>query len=313
MDGLPSGMNAVSVLANYKPMGSGMATVAPTVALTSGGKGKKKPVASKENASTTVLPENTLKTPDGKPIVKRPFVKDGRENWNKFLEMPVETDKNQKLKDIIYKVSKATGVRPEVLFTSAMEEGLQGAGKGGKISFDKDDKGQYIDSYAWLGLDNVGTDIDNLSKEGYLNKDISYQPYKRMNDAKNPQEVNPAYFDSLEDSLYVKAALLNKNRDAVNKYATSNGIKLSDDAADFISMQSYNAGQGIIPKAFEKYKNNNLLQGESFLTTPPAGGYEENPSYYNTRKRYDNMKYLQDLGAFSDYNKPTVATTTTTM
>jgi hypothetical protein len=240
---------------------------------------------------------------DGIKPVKREFVKDGRENWNQYLDLPVETDGNKKLKDIVYDVSRKTGVRPEVLFASAMEEGLQTAKKGNKISFEKDKNGNYIDGYASLGLDNVGDDIQKMRDDGYLKKEISYTPYKRKNDGvgKNSSEVNTAYFDTLEDGLYAKAAYLNREKDKVKKYAADNKINLNEDSIDFLSMQSYIGGSGVLPKAIEKYKKNNLLEGNKFLDKAPEGTIEENPSYYGTRKRYDNMKYMQDLGTFKDY------------
>lgn len=242
----------------------------------------------------------TTPTPSGSKV-KREFVKDGRENWKKFLDYTVDTDKGQKLRDIIYKVSKETGVRPEVLFTSAMEEGLQGQSKGGKISFESDETGKYIDSYKSLGLDNVGSQIEGLAKSGFLKKDVDYYPFERMNDAKKPTKITPAFFDNLEDALHVKAAFLNKSKAEVTKQANARGLKLSPDAMDFISMQGYNGGEGIIPLALDKYTKGNLLKDESFLTKAPAGSYEDNQTYYNTRKRYDNMKNLQDEGAFNDY------------
>jgi hypothetical protein len=235
----------------------------------------------------------------GDPAKKREFVKDGRENWKDYLDMPVETDKNQKLKDIIYNVSRKTGVRPEVLFTSAMEEGLQQASHKGTIAFSKDDHGSYIDGYSALGLDNFGSDADSLAKSGYLKKDITYQPYDSVNE--KGDKIKTAFFSSLEDGLYAKAAYLNRAKDSVTKYATENKLNLNDDAKDFLSMQAYNAGEGIIPKAVKKYQDNKLMDNNSFLEKAPAGGYSENPSYYNTRKRYDNMKNLQDQGAFADY------------
>ncbi len=239
----------------------------------------------------------------GKPKKpKREFVKDGRENWGKSLDLPVETDKNRKLRDIVYSVAKKTGVRPEVLFSSAMEEGLQTNGKNGKIAFQNDETGKYIDSYASLGLDNVGTQIDKLDKEGYLKKPISYQPFDTLNEKK--QKITPAYFDTLEDALHVKAGFLNRGKDMVKKYAADKKINLCDDALDFISMQTYNGGEGIIPKVFDKYTENGLWKDEAFLTKAPAGEYKDNQTYYSARKRYDNMKNLQDEGAFNDYYNP---------
>ncbi len=257
------------------------------------------------NGMSMTSPAQTL-LDDGKPKKKkREFVKGGRENWGKSLDLPVSTDKDRKLRDIVYSVAKQTGIRPEVLFTSAMEEGLQGQVKNGKFEFESDGKGKFIDSYKSLGLDNVGTQIDKLDSEGYLKKPISYQPFERMNDnKKKPTKITPAFFDTLEDALTVKAGFLNKNRDLVKKYAADKKINLGDDALDFISMQAYNGGEGIIPKVFEKYQANKLLDNDAFLTTAPPGGYDDNQTYYNTRKRYDNMKNLQDEGAFKDYYNP---------
>ena len=258
------------------------------------------------NPSTIInspVPKGKESILDGKPKTpgdKYKFVK-GRENWKEYLDLPVTTDKNRKLKDIIYQVSKETGIKPEVLFTSVMEEGLQTKRKGNAISFEKDEKGEYIDSYNAIGLDNVSQDLDKLSKEGYLKRDVSYQPFKRKNEL--GQDVNPAFFDTLEDALFAKAAYLNKNRDVVKKYASDNKLNLGDDAIDFLSMQAYNAGQGILGKAVDKYRKQGILEKDGFLEKEPVGGYAENPSYYNTRRRYDNIRYLRDLGSFSDFKR----------
>jgi hypothetical protein len=64
--------------------------------------------------------------PGDNPPKKREFVKDGRDRWPEYLDLPVTTDKGRKLREIIYQVSKDSGIRPEVLFASAMEEGVQG-------------------------------------------------------------------------------------------------------------------------------------------------------------------------------------------
>lgn len=265
-----------------------------------------------QSNQTNINPSSLVNSPipDGKksilaeepktPRDKYKFVK-GRENWKEYLDLPVTTDKNRKLKDIIYQVSKDTGIKPDVLFASVMEEGLQTKRKGNKITFEKDDKGEYIDSYNAIGLDNVSVELDKLADEGYLKKDVSYQPFKRKNELN--QNVNPAFFDTLEDALYAKAAYLNKNRDVVKNYAAQNKLNLGDDAIDFLSMQTYNAGAGILPKAIDKYRRQGILDKDSFLEKEPVGGYEQNPSYYNTRRRYDSIRYLRDLGTFSDFKK----------
>ena len=222
--------------------------------------------------------------------------------WSEYLDLPVTTDKGRKLRDIIYQVSKDSGIKPEVLFASAMEEGLQGQRKGNIISFAKDERGEYIDGFAHLGLDNAGSGLDALDKAGYMKKAISYEPFTAENEQHKP--VQSAFFDTLEDALYAKAAYLNKSRDAVRNYAAKNKLQLNDDAMDFLAMQAYNAGEGILPKAINKYSTQGLLDNALFLDKAPAGGYEQNPSYYNVRKRYDPIMYMREKGVFDDYYKP---------
>lgn len=252
--------------------------------------------------------------PDDPKPDKRKFVTQGRDQWDKFLSLPVETDGDRKLKDIIYDVAKKTGVRPDTLFASAMEEGLQQqrSKDGKKIVFSNDSTGKYIDAYAQLGIDDWENNLNSLKQGGYLKKDIPWQKNERVNDAADPKDrrtVKSAYFNTLEDALYAKAAFMLRGRDKVQQYAKQNNIKLSDDAVDFVTMQSYNGGDGIIPVAMKKYKEQGLLDGEKFLTNEPSGGYENNQTYYNSRKRYDPIVYMRSLGTFKDY--PTYQSATT--
>lgn len=245
-----------------------------------------------------------LKVPKKTINTENNFLSGGREKWADYLDLPVTTDKGRKLREIIYQVSKDTGIKPEVLFASAMEEGLQGQRKGNVISFEKDAEGEYIDAFYSLGLDNAGADLDALDSAGYMKKKIEYSPFKAINEQN--KEVTSAYFDTLEDALYTKAAYLNKSKDVVKKYAEKNKLQLNDDAMDFLAMQTYNAGEGILPKAINKYSTQGLLNNSLFLEKAPTGGYEQNPSYYHVRRRYDPIKNMRSRGVFDDYYKPKI-------
>lgn len=236
-----------------------------------------------------------------KPPAKK--YKYAREYWDKFLDATSPAD-NKKVKDIIYSVSKKTGIKPEILYSSAMEEGMQLFMKNG---FTKDDVGYYIDGYSDLGLDNFATDYEKL-KQYFPNNELHFDPINYTNE--QGKQVKSGTFNTLEDALTAKAAYLRLTKDQVAKYATDNKIPLSEDASDFLSMAAYNGGSGAIPKLFTKYQKQNLLDQDKFISTEPTGGYDQNPIYYNTRKRYDSAKHLLEQGVFDDFYKPEPTTET---
>ena len=210
------------------------------------------------------------------------YVKDGREKWADFAELPVVNDGGRPMKEIIMEVAQKHNINPEILYTSAMEEGMGQAAKSGKeFNFPA------IDGFGFFGL-------DDLDKFGVEEK---YTPVQRTNE--QGRVVNSGVFNSVADALSAKARAFNYFKGKVNKFLERNNIKdASPDAIDFLTMQAYNAGDGVLPKYLNKYKKEGLWQDAKFLEQDPSGEYIDNQSYVHSRRRYDPARMIRDKGTF---------------
>lgn len=249
-----------------------------------------------------------------------PYVKEGREGWNESLNKNFSTNEN--VKKTLYSAAKSTGVNPGLLFSSAMEEGMEatiykpkqaispsydimksnleltGKGKGDEWA-----KKYPVDGFNSYGLDQFGGMAKDLIKKGYLPKDYgdkNYSVFEGQNE--KGKKVPTAAFASHKDALIAKAAMIRSSSDNVNAYAKKKGYTLSPQAKDFFTLTDYNAGQTNMQGMVDTYNTKGYLKNDLFLNpsfTPGKGEYGE--PYKNVQRRLQNKKVLEDEGYFSDF------------
>lgn len=246
-----------------------------------------------------------------KKYSKNPYVK-GRGFWGEYLDENLPISKS-KVRDVIYKVSKQTGINPALLYSSAMEEGLQlyktkpqdtSTAYYNWAAKNKDLANKFqVDGFFNYGLDTFGDVFPRLVKKGYLGEDYKDQftTYQALNDnKKNPQKVNTAAFASDEAALLAKAAMLKDADDELGKHLTKNKITLSDKARQFFTLAAYNSGIGGAQDMIKSYQTKGYLKDDKWLdpTFKPAS---YSGVYENVQKRLQNKDVMETEGFFSDY------------
>lgn len=234
------------------------------------------------------------------------------------------SDVGGKVKDAVYAASKQTGVDPALLYSSAMQEGMNknvfrknnkseaymnNYDKLNKMSpgmnlGSKFDKQFPVDGFYSYGLDTFGDQYKDLQKKGYLPADFDkqFQTYDAMNDAKKPQKVNTAAFKTDQDALIAKAAMMRDTQDQIDSYAKKNKVILSPDARNFFTAAGYNSGIGNAYGMIKTYNQKGYLKDDSFLKDtfkPGKGEYAE--VITNNRPRILNAQRLKKQGLFNDY------------
>jgi hypothetical protein len=222
-------------------------------------------------------------TPKVQPTTGK-YAIDGREKWGEKLNFPVGTDGNKPLKDIIKEVSAKYGIKPELLYASAMEEGLQQ-----NLNPENFKPGKKISGFQVLGMD----DLQEYVPKGSIN----YTPATAINE--KGRKVNTGDFDNLTDALSAKAMMFNAFKGKVQGKLQERGVQLdNDDAVDFLTMQAYNAGAGKLDKWIDIYQKEGTFEGGKFLDAEPNVPYKGNESYVHSRRRYDPAKILREQKAF---------------
>ena len=224
------------------------------------------------------------------------YAVDGREKWGEYLDFKVNTDQGVTMRQVVTDAAKKAGVDPGFLYASAMEEGMnKSVDPNGKwFLLGGGDMGFPVSGFDFLGLDNFSSGYDSL-KQSY-GVDIPYKESVRPNEKAQP--VKSANFKTTSDALLAKAYQFRQFRDQVANRLQASNMKMSDDGINFLTMQAYNAGMGVIPKYLKKYKDTGLLEGDKFLDEEPPGGYEENQSYVHARRRMDALKVMRDNKIF---------------
>jgi hypothetical protein len=161
-------------------------------------------------------------------------------------EIPID---KKKISDMIARAAEVSGYKkPEVLYSSAYEEGLRDTKyitNDPEFTVNLYDGGYVVDGYTKVGVDTFGEKAEKLKKKGYIPQDFDFMPHKVMNDSKkNPIPVTSGYFKTVEDALIAKGAMMRDLEDDVVSYAKKKGVSLEGDALDYVVMAGYNGGPG---------------------------------------------------------------------
>jgi hypothetical protein len=256
-------------------------------------------------------------TEPGKPTAKdikkkygkNPFIKD-REFWGEYLDADLPSKK--KVRDVVYNAAKQAGVNPAILYTSAMEEGMQlykthpDDASEAYVNWQTDNRDLAnkfpVDGFYNYGLDRFGEEADRLIKLGYLKPEYKdrFTSYDALNEKK--EKIKTAAFASDEDALVAKAAMMRDAEDRLNHYAKQKKYNLSDKGKEFFTLAAYNGGLGTAQKMLDSWNQKGYLKDDKYLDTTfkpasYAGVYE------NVQKRVQNKNVLETEGFFSDFAK----------
>lgn len=205
-----------------------------------------------------------------------------------LVNRPLQYDNNKTAKDVINSAALKTGISPALLGSSSFQEGMNKAivkqndvsdaytnATQGKLEY----KGQKpltaqgaliqkdypVDGFGSYGLDTFGQRYQDLKK--YLPKDFEgrFKTYEAYNDQTKPDPNNPgkripdpqkittAAFRSNEDALVAKGAMLKQAADEIDQMAAKKGIKLDEKAKNYLTLATYNSGEGNAKIMLEEY------------------------------------------------------------
>lgn len=238
---------------------------------------------------TTELLPKVLPVPP-KPDPEEDFIRQLYKHKLQFDDKPVS--------DILKSVSQKTKVRPELLLSSAIQEGLnyavsrpdevseayiQATEKGGL-----DTKTFPVDGFYNYGLDYFGDEYKNLKKylpEGFENR---FKVFKAVNEKKQP--VNTAAFMSNEDALLAKSAFLQNAQDKVDAYLKRKGLSVPEEDKDYFTMAFYNGGPRNAHLIIDQYAK--AKDKKKFLT---EGETTQKEIHKNISPRLKRLKFLSQL------------------
>lgn len=251
-----------------------------------------------------------------------PYVNNGRETWGSVLGQNFNTGNKSNIKQAFMNAGKTAGVDPALLYTSAMEEGLQGNLKNTNVSEAYDiwakknpnDAGKYqVDGFFTYGLDRFSEMAPDLITKGYLPKDFAnkYKSYDAINERK--EKVKTAAFMNDEDALLAKAAVIRNSQENLGGYLKQKNINLSPKQQEFFNLAAYNYGDNGVKKMLDSYSQKGYLKDDKFLEADfkPAS---YSGVYTNVQRRLQNKEVLKNEGFFEeggtiDPDKPTVSIT----
>lgn len=212
---------------------------------------------------------------------------------DKLLSSTVKYD-NKRASEIILNVSKKTGISPEFLSASALQEGMNLAiSKPDEVSEAyinaKVGNDYPVDGFYNYGLDSFSEIFPRLSEKGYLPKDFNYKEYKALNE-KN-KEVRTAAFKTNEDALTAKAAMIRDMMDNVKAEASKKGVQLTDDELRYFTLANYNGGLGSVKAMIDEMKSG----GSNVSDYIKNGSKVKYQVHKNVSDRMDKMEYLSEV------------------
>lgn len=209
---------------------------------------------------------------------------------------------NSDVYDMVMGASQKTGIEPQVIYGSLMEEGLGQLAKiqrAGDIDLGEEPDYFPYDAYKFFGADTIGSRYKEANRaigENAFRPGENMQIYERLNDAKTPEPVKTARFASGRDASLANAALLKSERDKIQKYAKDKGANLSGEMLDFFGHVGFNAGAGNAREMLDKFAEGGKLEDASWLQTgqnPFQGSYDK--PFFNAIRRIGTARALGDV------------------
>jgi hypothetical protein len=236
------------------------------------------------------------------------YVQKGREAWGEKLggTFPLSGGKD-KVKDAISRAAQKAGVNPSLLYTSAMEEGMQ------QVLADpnavSEAYGQWstknpkmaekfpVDGFFGYGLDRFGENYQQLIDKGYLPKDFTnrFTSFDATNERN--EKIKSAAFYSDEDALMAKAAVIRNSSENLKTYLGQNKINLSPKQQDFFTLAAYNYGDAGVKNMLKSYQEKGYLKDDKFLD-PNFKPASYSGVYTNVQRRLQNKNVLENEGFF---------------
>lgn len=211
---------------------------------------------------------------------------------------------NKPISEIIKSVSRQTSINPALLFSSALQEGMNYAvTRPDEVSdayvtateHNEIDESKYpVDGFYNYGLDRFGDNYQRLKKylpEGF---DQKFKVFKAKNE--KDEDINTAAFDTNESALIAKTAMLKDAQAQIEDYAKKKGITIPDEDKYYFVLAAYNSGVGkgkTILDEYAKSKDKRKFLDEGLTTKKQV--------HANISPRLKRMKWLTQL--FSETNQ----------
>lgn len=242
-----------------------------------------------QSVAQPAAPAPTPTPPPSEPVLSQPIANQKQRNllYKKYgkgsediVDMPEYAnfkpqDASDTLKNVTTKAATKIGIKPSLLFSSAMVEGMKGLSADDKGEDDWSGDEKYpVSGFVNFGLDNFSDKYKELVQKGYLSKDFAQNFTKSVQQNEKKQPVNSANFKTVDAALEAKAAMIKDLQDQTDAYAKQNGIKLSDKGRDFFTLIGYNGGDGTMKQMMASYNKGGFLKDDKYIENRPTESYK---------------------------------------
>lgn len=206
-------------------------------------------------------------------------------------------------KNLVNKEAKRLGLDPELLYSSAMIEGMSGyypqknrttGAQTVKWTGDKD----YPVSGLWgFGLDSLEDYLPALKKKGYLPQDFekNYKVFEGEGGPKGKDIPESVMFKTTDAGLQAKAAMMRQFYDEFDDYTKEKGIKLTPEQRNFFALAHFNSGRHGY-EMLDAYNKAGLLKNNDFLKSRPNVPIQAFIDFYKGNKEKAEKLHSQIFG-----------------
>lgn len=211
------------------------------------------------NIPKPVIPQ-TEPIPVGSPPPPLPEKDPEEDIIRQMYSQNIQFD-NKPVSEIIRSVSEKSGINPSLLFSSALQEGMNLAiNKPDEISEaytnainrqEVDPHTYPVDGFYNYGLDRFGDDYSRLKKylpEGF---ETRFKTFKAKNE--KGESITTAAFQNNEDALIAKSAVMKDIQQRLDDYAIKRKIKIEDADKDYFVLAAFNGGLGNAKTMLDQY------------------------------------------------------------